>query len=190
MEAHLEFVIDDIVGHASVDLLKGDTSLKAGERSTKAEVGAVPEAEVSVVRVMSKISAVAPNSRSSWFAAPMSKSTESPALIVWSWRSMSAVKVRCMYWVELWNRSTSSTAVAIRSGSAESSACWSGWRERSSTALATILVVVSCPAMTNSTQKPSSSCSLSLRPSTSASSRSVIRPVRSPARRDSRSCTK
>ena len=42
------FVIDDIVGHASVDLLKGDTSLKAGERRTKAEVGAVPEAEVSV----------------------------------------------------------------------------------------------------------------------------------------------
>ena len=48
MKTQLAFVIDDIVGHASVDLLKGYTSLKAGERRTQAEGGAVSEAEVSV----------------------------------------------------------------------------------------------------------------------------------------------
>ena len=54
------------------------------------------------------------------------------------------------------------------------SGCWAS----SSTALASSFVVVSWPATTNSTQKPSSSFSVSERPSTSRSRRSEISPAR------------
>ena len=95
-----------------------------------------------------------------------------------------------MYWVELWKRITSSTAWGVRAGSAARAALWSGWRDSSSAALATSLVVVSWPAITNSTQNPSSSGSVRARPSTSSPSRSEIRPSPAPARRLAKSPSK
>ena len=67
---------------------------------------------------MSNASASAPNSRWSWLAAPISSSTESPARMAQPCLVMSRVRVRCMYWVELWKRITSSTAWGARAGSA------------------------------------------------------------------------
>ena len=112
-ETHLVFVIDDVVGQTGVDLLEGDTPFEAGERRTQAEVGAIAEAKVPVgVRVTSKTSADSPNSRSSWFAAPMSNSTESPGphrlTVTLNVGGQGAVHVLR----RVVERSTSSTAVA------------------------------------------------------------------------------
>ena len=97
-----------------------------------------------------------------------------------------------MYWVEVLKRITSSTASAMSDGSVMSAARWSGWSDSSSTALATILAVVSKPANENRRQNPSSSLSVRARPSTSSSSRSEMSPPpgTAPARRRARSSVK
>ena len=79
-------------------------------------------------------------------------------------------------------RITSSTAAGMSGGSATSGACWSGWSDSNSIALATTLAIDSNPANENSRQNPSSSFSVRARPSTSSSSRSETSPSPGPLR--------